>query len=122
MWNLLNKLNRQYTIYVRFKAWLADSFYRIFFLRQGNFWSVEIANKLTQLNAKIYDHDNKKSYSLEVTNALLLYWAKSFYEKEPETIKWIKGMPSDGIFYDIGPNIGTYSILAGNYCKKSLCL
>lgn len=37
--------------------------------------------------------------------------AKTFWTKEPETIEWIKGFKG-GIFYDIGANIGIYSL----YC------
>jgi FkbM family methyltransferase len=40
------------------------------------------------------------------------YRAKSVLEKEPETIAWINNMTSDKIFWDIGANVGTYSIYA----------
>ena len=30
--------------------------------------------------------------------------------KEPETISWIKTFPQDSVFFDIGANIGIYSL------------
>lgn len=35
----------------------------------------------------------------------------SFFDKEPETIKWLSNM-EEGTFYDIGANIGLYSLYA----------
>lgn len=43
----------------------------------------------------------------------LIYWrAKTLYTKEPDTIAWIDQQIPDSIFYDIGANIGIYSIYA----------
>jgi FkbM family methyltransferase len=36
--------------------------------------------------------------------------ANSFFIKEPGTVEWISSFKSDSIFYDIGANIGTYSL------------
>jgi FkbM family methyltransferase len=45
------------------------------------------------------------------TPNLVCQWrAKTFSTKEPETLKWIDEFGSDGIFFDIGANIGLYSI------------
>ena len=41
------------------------------------------------------------------------YRAKTLYEKEPETIAFIHSFDSNSIFWDIGANIGIYSIYAG---------
>lgn len=41
----------------------------------------------------------------------------SFLRKEPETIEWIAAFSSDATFFDIGANIGLYSLLAA---KKGL--
>ena len=37
---------------------------------------------------------------------------KTFYTKEPETLAWIDDFKSDAVFWDIGANIGIYSL----YC------
>jgi FkbM family methyltransferase len=38
--------------------------------------------------------------------------ANSFYEKEPETIKFIETFNTESVFWDVGANIGIYSIYA----------
>ena len=36
----------------------------------------------------------------------------SIFSKEPETIEWIKSFENNSIFWDIGANIGLYSLYA----------
>lgn len=36
----------------------------------------------------------------------------TYFTKEPETIEWINGMPDDAILFDVGANIGLYSVWA----------
>ena len=44
------------------------------------------------------------------SNNDLTYWRNQvFYTKEPETLEWISNL-GDGVFFDIGANIGQYSI------------
>lgn len=38
------------------------------------------------------------------------YRKESFFSKEPETIEWIKSFTDGDTFYDIGANIGIYSL------------
>lgn len=33
--------------------------------------------------------------------------------KEPETIKWLENMPQDAVLFDVGANIGVYTMIAG---------
>jgi FkbM family methyltransferase len=40
---------------------------------------------------------------------------RTFWTKEPETLAWIGSFPERGIFYDIGANIGLYSL----FCAKN---
>ena len=47
-----------------------------------------------------------------VPNSLNLYRANSFSIKEPETLQWINGIPRGDILWDIGANVGLYSIYA----------
>lgn len=57
---------------------------------------------------------NHKNISLNfVASSELLRWrAVSFSEKEPETLGWIDCFAGDEIFWDIGANIGLYSVYA----------
>ena len=44
------------------------------------------------------------------------YRANSFYDKEPETLAWINTFEAkpDGVFFDVGANIGVYSLYAAS--------
>lgn len=42
-----------------------------------------------------------------------IWRANTFFEKEPETIEWIDSFEKNSIFFDVGANIGLYSIYAG---------
>lgn len=45
-------------------------------------------------------------------NALCDWRARTFTTKEPETLEWIDSLPKDSILWDIGANIGLYSVYA----------
>lgn len=45
-------------------------------------------------------------------NNMTLWRAKTFFTKEPDTIEWINNFQPEDIFYDIGANVGTYSVYA----------
>ena len=47
---------------------------------------------------------------LYTPNHLCLHRQESFSTKEPETLRWIERYGGDGALYDIGANIGIYSI------------
>jgi FkbM family methyltransferase len=54
----------------------------------------------------------KKIVELKIytPNYLCRYRAKTFSSKEPETLSWIDEFGGNGAFYDIGANIGLYSL------------
>jgi FkbM family methyltransferase len=55
---------------------------------------------------------NENKYILSVPNRLCRFRAKSFATKEPETLAWIDTFPQGSILWDIGANVGLYSIYA----------
>tara|TARA_A100001015_G_scaffold301477_1_gene388356 strand:+ start:1938 stop:2708 length:771 start_codon:yes stop_codon:yes gene_type:complete len=68
------------------------------------------------LNSKI---NRTKRISIKNINFLLHtptyltnYRYKTFFSKEPETIEWIDNFEKKSVFYDIGANVGLYSIYA----------
>ena len=44
---------------------------------------------------------------------LPVFRAKTLLTKEPETIEWIDGFEENSVFWDIGSNVGVYSLYAG---------
>jgi len=77
---------------------------------------------------KIFNFKHKqkignKTIFFHSTNFLSLYRARTLMSKEPDTILWINSFPSNSVFYDIGANVGTYSIYAALIKKvKSIAI
>ena len=46
-------------------------------------------------------------------NRLCHYRARTFSSKEPETLEWIDGFVEPDVLWDIGANVGLYSLYAG---------
>ncbi len=58
------------------------------------------------------------SLRFSAPNALSRFRYETFSSKEPETLEWINHLPSGAILWDIGANVGLYSIYAA---KKREC-
>ena len=54
-------------------------------------------------------HKLLKFYSI---NKMTKYRIDTFFSKEPDTISWIKSFKANSVFWDIGANIGLYSVYA----------
>lgn len=63
---------------------------------------------------------NKISLNFHTPNRLCLSRAKTFSHKEPETLNWIDGFTEKSCFWDIGANIGIYSMYAAK--KRGCCV
>ncbi len=48
----------------------------------------------------------------EAANEAAIWRANTLYEKEPDTIFWLKQIQSGEVFVDIGANVGMYSVVA----------
>ncbi|MBW0177666.1 FkbM family methyltransferase [Sediminibacterium sp.] len=55
---------------------------------------------------------NQIEYTFSTPNSLCLIRANTFATKEPETLKWIDGFAPGSVLWDIGANVGLYSIYA----------
>ena len=73
---------------------------------------VEVVYKKTY----VVEHKNQRM-SFSVPNHLALYRCKTFKTKEPDTLTWIEKMAKDSVFWDIGANVGLYSIYGAKYNK-----
>ena len=71
-------------------------------------------NYLNNLKTKVVHYTkNKNKVELQVytPNTLCAFRAETFSTKEPETLEWIEEFGANGaVLYDIGANIGLYSI------------
>jgi FkbM family methyltransferase len=61
-------------------------------------------------NTQHRDSDNMVKFGLHTPNRICYFRHKTFSSKEPEMLEWINEYGGDGAFYDIGANIGIYSI------------
>ena len=59
-------------------------------------------------------------FKMRVKTAWERYRFLSFWQKEPETIAWINSFEWGDCFYDIGANIGMYSLYAAYLYPKSI--
>jgi FkbM family methyltransferase len=62
--------------------------------------------------------DNKVKFFCP--NEITFWRAKTMFEKEPETIEWINTFDLSDTFWDIGANVGVYSLYAGSKGIKTL--
>jgi len=62
---------------------------------------------------------NKKTFFF-IPNNYTKYRLNSYFTKEPDTINWIKNFKKNKkiVFWDIGANVGNYSIFSAMYNKK----
>jgi len=67
-------------------------------------------NKRTQEVVHLLESGQNLKLNFFVPNWICKFRADTFSSKEPETIKWIDDNGDDGVLFDIGANIGIYSI------------
>ena len=75
------------------------------------------ANKLVcsfsqKISPLLTQNRKGKEYHFHCPNELTRYRAATFFTKEPETIEWIDGFKEGDVLFDIGANVGLYSIYA----------
>ncbi len=75
-------------------------------------WNDLSYQRLQSLTSVVtYSRRGKTStLSLRIPNAVCRYRAETFLTKEPETLRWIDQFGGEGAFYDIGANVGLYSL------------
>ena len=58
---------------------------------------------------------------LSIPNGMTRYRARTFSTKEPETLDWIDNFEKSSVFWDVGSNIGLYSIYAAKKKHQTCC-
>ena len=72
-----------------------------------------------QLKKEVEIFDGKRTFKFRCNNIHELRRCMRIFIKEPGTIEWIKKSLKPGdVFYDIGSNIGIYTIFAANFVGK----
>ena len=79
----------------------------------------KVKYKEEDLTVTYIDSKSSKKLKFDIINETTLWRAETLFSKEPETIQWIRNFKSNSIFYDIGANVGMYSIFAAINDKKN---
>ena len=81
------------------------------------------AKLLTLLNS-FEKYEKKKIFGKQIyllkKNYITKFRNDTILTKEPETIEWIQNMKKNSIFYDVGSNIGLYSIISALLNSKKV--
>jgi len=58
--------------------------------------------------------DGKVRFKMRVSTKMEEYRWRTALDKEPETISWLKSFSPHDIFFDVGANVGVYSLFAAS--------
>jgi FkbM family methyltransferase len=87
------------------------------------FWSEKQSKESKCRTTKIH-HSNtygkKITFEIYTPNWICTSRARSFSSKEPMTLEWIDGFSGSGPFFDIGANVGLYSLYFAKLKNKSV--
>ena len=72
----------------------------------------KIKIKQEHLFLKVKDPVSQREIKLDVNSNWTLFRARTLITKEPETISWLRGFEKGSIFYDVGANVGVYTLFA----------
>ncbi len=72
----------------------------------------KIKIKKEHLFFRVKDPDTEKELKFDISNEWTLFRAKTLISKEPETISWLRGFKKGSVFYDVGANVGVYTLFA----------
>ena len=84
--------------------------------RIGQYLHAQVVSAAMEKVTQVSYHGMKIQFV--TPNSLCEWRAKSFSTKEPETLEWINAIPESAILWDVGANVGLYSVYAA---KKRNC-
>lgn len=101
-------------LFEAYKKVLSSFFFTSFFIintfPKGKFATSIGLEKIWNITFK--NKKENKVYLFHTPNWLTEYRARTLFSKEPEIISWIDGFPLNSVLYDIGANVGLYSVYA----------
>ena len=77
----------------------------------------KIHQKQQRLTIKFRDKASEEELVFNIKNQTTLMRAQTLFNKEPITISWIKKFAKERVFFDVGANVGMYSIYAAKASK-----
>ena len=80
--------------------------------------SLLLINHIMRRKFYVKDSNNKRIFSVRMMGGNTYGRAKTFLYKEPNTTEWIKKFHPNSTFFDIGANIGIYSLYAASLKHK----
>jgi len=105
----------------KFPAVVANALKSLFF-KSFSFWKIlfkEAKNNNACAKSEVIIQHKNISFSIVATSANEIWRANSFWEKEPETISWLQTeLQPDSVFWDVGANIGLYSLYGASFQPK----
>jgi FkbM family methyltransferase len=87
----------------------ANAIVGILRLNSGGYITTEIVQKIDPISRIPTAHGEML---LKSGHGRLRWRALSFYEEEPQTIEWMDSLSSSDVLWDIGANVGAFSIYA----------
>lgn len=78
--------------------------------RAGRIWIDTMLSHAMQKTTRV-THD-AVAMTFSTPNPLAKWRAETLASKEPETLRWIEGFPQGAVFWDIGANVGLFSVYA----------
>tara|TARA_B100001175_G_scaffold194096_1_gene164722 strand:- start:12294 stop:13145 length:852 start_codon:yes stop_codon:yes gene_type:complete len=91
-------------------------FYKVFSFFDKIIFVILRRSPILYLNDKLFDKVlNNNGYKFVTPNATTYFRAKTLFTKEEETIEWINSFEVNSVFWDIGANIGLYSVYAAKH-------
>jgi len=88
-----------------------------------NYWNqkhIEKNNSLIQTISHTNSSNKYINLKIFIPNWICKFRAETFSTKEPETLSWIDNQPKNGVFFDIGANIGLYSLYYASVKKGNV--
>ena len=104
-----------FIIYYKYEVIIARLFSIDFSYKLREYFTNKVDDEIQEIIHKT--SSEVVSFKIHTPNAICAYRHASFSEKEPEMLEWIEEYGGKGALYDIGANIGIYSLY---YAKTQL--